>query len=62
MIAKHTGQDPIDIHELFKKMFLYDEDVNSTTEKNKTDFSDYVEQIKNYAAERLNILIPDATI
>jgi hypothetical protein len=60
LIADYTGEYKDDLHEEFKQRFWYDENIVSTTEMNKTIFSEYVENIKNYAMQKWNILIPDA--
>jgi hypothetical protein len=68
MIAEETGHDSDEIHELMKQMFLKDlikikgeiyETVKSTTELETKGFSlDYIERIKYWAMEKLNLNIP----
>jgi hypothetical protein len=60
IIARHTGTSKDELHELFKQMFLYDVEHNSTTEKNTSEFMEYVDAIKDYALVVRGIKIPDA--
>lgn len=57
-------------HDFLKAKFNYNEIVNestgevvsipkSTTELSKTDFMEYIEKIQRFAAEFLNVVIPD---
>ena len=69
---QRNGETVILIHKLLKQKFLNNgieiADANgevhttepTTTTLNKEEFSEYVEQIKQWAAEYLNIYIPDA--
>lgn len=59
------------VHEFLKNRFLKQEIINpntgeyigdrirSTTELNKSEFADYIAEIQRFAAEYLNIYIPD---
>lgn len=68
MIALETGNDPEDIHEALKMKFLKAYPVKlgndtmpvmpSTIKLNTTEFNNYIEKIRVWAAEQ-NILIPD---
>lgn len=70
-IADHTGHSTDEIHEMMKNMFLKDmlivnkeiyRTTRSTTELTTTQFSKgYVDRIKMWAADRLGLIIPDAT-
>ena len=60
-----------DVHAFLRSKFLYNELINektgevlqiprSTTELNKSDFGEYVDRIKIFAAESMDLYIPDA--
>lgn len=65
---RHTAEE---IHEFLKQKFNYEPIVieatgeridigQSTTEMNKDDFSVYVDRIKEWAAQSLELIIPEA--
>jgi hypothetical protein len=66
MIAKETGHDAMSLHEAFKAKFsthiTYKGLVISESTKNKdtVEFTNYIEQVRAWAAEHLNMVIPDA--
>ena len=74
MLSEHTGYTVDELHAWAKAKFLpkqmaiagangeiVDEYVvgGSTTKLNKLQFSEYVEQIRRFAAEHLDVVIPD---
>lgn len=74
LIAEHTGYTVDELHEWAKAKFLpkhlaltdgngtiVDEHIvgGSTTKLNKLEFGEYVEEIRRFAAESLDINIPD---
>ena len=68
MCADHTGYTNDEMHENFKKMFLYEknlinnewiEDIGSTTSLTNREMSLYVEACRMWAAAELSINIPD---
>ena len=74
LVADHTGHTPDEIHEIYKAKFLPKRlsfaDGNgvvvgefviggTTTRLTKTEFYEYVEQIRLWAAEELGVVIPD---
>jgi hypothetical protein len=75
LVAEHTGYSPEEIHEIYKAKFLphhvdfcdeHGEVVaefvigGSTTKLNKVEFGEYCERIRQWAAEELSVVIPDA--
>lgn len=73
-ISEHTGYTPDEVHELLKAKFLpkklaladgngvvVDELVigGTTTRLNKPEFGDYIERIRQWAAETLDLVIHD---
>lgn len=73
-ISDHTGYSPEDVHEILKAKFLPKRlavaDGNgeivgeyviggTTTKLNKLEFGEYMDAIKRWAAEELDIVIPD---
>lgn len=74
LVAQHTGYTPDEIHEIYKAKFLPKEltfaDGNgeiqgsfviggTTTRLNKLEFAEYCERIREWAAESLDVNIPD---
>lgn len=74
LLSEHTGYTPDEIHGLLKAKFLpkrlavcdgngeiQDELVlgGSTRNLNKLEFGDYMESIRQWAAEMLDVVIPD---
>lgn len=74
LISEHTGYTPEELHDYLKAKFLpkalalpdangviVDEFVigGSTTKLNKLEFGEYVERIRQWAAETLDVVIPD---
>lgn len=74
LIAEHTGYTPDEIHDICKAMFipkrLAVQDGNgeivgeyviggSTRTLNKVQFGEYVEAIRRWAADTLDVVIPD---
>jgi hypothetical protein len=64
-IADDTGDDIDSLHTYFKYNFLRERGkkfpkMRSTTELSTLEFSDYIEKISKFVAERLSIHIPPA--
>jgi hypothetical protein len=65
LIYDHTGHSLEELHEAFKYKFLkkFNSDglefVQSTTDLTTTGMMEYIENIKRFAAEELDIVIPD---
>lgn len=74
LISEHTGYTPDELHDVLKMKFIpkrlaicndngevVDEFVvgGSTRKMNSRDFSEYCENIRRWAAETLDIVIPD---
>lgn len=63
-ISKEVGEDDLEyIHYVMGSRFLTQHDkkepyIKSTTKLNTAEFSDYVEKIRKFMLERLNIYIP----
>jgi hypothetical protein len=64
-IAKETGQDPQSLHEAFKYRFSSKVTIKglvipqSTTRKDTLEFTEYIENVRQFAREFLNINTPD---
>lgn len=76
LVSEHTGYDPDEVHELAKQMFLpkrlamangngeiVGEYVlgGSTTKLNTIEFGEFIERFRRWAAEELDVVIPDPT-
>ena len=74
LVSEHTGYDPDEVHQLAKQMFLPKTlalaDGNgevvgeyvlggSTTKLNTVEFGEFIERFRRWAAETLNVVIPD---
>ena len=66
-VSEHTGYEPEEVHDALKLMFLTDHAadgplpiVKSTAKLTQSEFSDYIERIKRWAATDLGVVIPDA--
>ena len=74
LISEHTGYTPDEIHELLKAKFIpkrlavakgngeiVDEFVigGTTMKLNKVEFGEYCENVRRWAAETLDVVIPD---
>ena len=75
-IGDYIGEPPEKVHEYLKKEFLKEhifivlnkehqagnhfDKIKSTTQLNTKEFSDYIEQIKRWASEFLDLYLPDA--
>lgn len=64
LLANELGYDKDEIHEILKYKFLQSHAmgmpyVKSTTKLSTGEFEDYLAKIKRWAAEFLNIVIPD---
>jgi len=65
LIADHTGADPEEVHIALKyqfspKRFIGNLVAPATTKRLDTiDFITYIEKVRQWAAEELNIIIPD---
>ena len=64
MISEETGHDPDDLHELFKYKFNSSEVMGKRVGKTTVnltvkEFTEYVENIRRWAAEFLSMNIPD---
>ena len=68
VIARHTGYTGDQVHDLMRYKFLRVEDgrtpgmytITSTAVLTKDEFSEYVDQIKQFAAEFLGCYVPEA--
>jgi hypothetical protein len=69
IISKETGNSVNDLHDFFKAKFLQKQTnifgktytvVRSTTDLNTKEFTEYIRQIKVFAAGELDIFVPDA--
>ena len=60
LIEDYSGTEKEDLHYYFKHRFIDWEEFPSSRELSKDEFSAYVEKIKDFAAARLGIYIPDA--
>lgn len=68
IIAVETGNDPDDLHEIFKQQFLIPVEVEfagevtslrrSTTKLNTQDMSAYMDKVNAFAASQLGIILP----
>ena len=70
LISKHTGDTTEELHEIFKTMFhrkrvkiggIELEVAYTTTKDSPLEFGEYIEKVRRFAAERLDIVIPDPT-
>jgi hypothetical protein len=65
LISKETGQDPLSLHDAFKFRFSGKITVKglvipqSTKTRDTVEFTNYIESIRVWAAEFLNMNIPD---
>ena len=64
LISEHTGFTLDEVHDAMRLMFLRDEDksiptLKSTTSLSVVEMSRYWEQIRLFAAEKLDLQIPD---
>jgi hypothetical protein len=74
LISEHTGYTPDEMHDVLKALFIPKrlalQDGNgvvqneiviggSTRTMNKLEFGDYIESIRRWAAETLDVVIPD---
>jgi endo-beta-N-acetylglucosaminidase D len=74
LVAEHTGYTPDEIHEIYKAKFLPKRlavsDGNgeikgefviggTTTKLSTAEFADYCDRIRQWAAEALDVIIPD---
>lgn len=74
LVSEHTGYTPEEIHDIAKQMFipkrLAVQDGNgeikgefvvggSTREMNKLEFGEFIERFRQWAAETLDVVIPD---
>ena len=66
IIANELGYDSNEVHEILRMRFLYVPESStmlpyckSTSKLTTSEFSDYIEKIKNFAAE-YGIILPDA--
>lgn len=69
IISDHTGYTTDEVHELLKESFLGTKEIkigdkaskvpNSTTKLTTTDFMVYISEIQQWAAEKLDIYLPD---
>ena len=67
IVAEETGHDPEEIHQIFKSMFLKTwtklkhkriQRIQSTTELDTKEFTDYVDKCSRFAGQELGIFIP----
>lgn len=64
LISDHTGYESADLHNHFKAHFLKKKvggltTFYSTTKLDTLQFGEYIEKIKDFAAKRLDVHIPD---
>lgn len=69
LIADETGDDPEYLHEHFKRAFLPSKTISvfggdpieiwTTTEENREAYAEYVEKIRRFALNELQIVTPD---
>lgn len=66
LIAEHCGYDPEECHDALKLLFLTDHGsegplphVKSTASLNTTEFCDYIDRVRAWAATDLGVVIPD---
>ena len=74
LVSEHTGYTPEDVHEIAKQMFIPKRlavaDGNgeiqgefvvggSTRQMNTEEFGEFIERFKQWAAETLDVVIPD---
>jgi hypothetical protein len=63
ILGKELGYTPEEMHEALKWQFLKKNGiiptVRSTTELSTSDFKEYIEKIKIWAAEEMDIFLPD---
>ncbi len=76
LVSEHTGYDPNEVHEIAKQMFLpkelqlpdeHGELVErviggTTTTLNKIEFGEFMERFRRWAAEVLDVHIPDPDV
>ena len=67
LISDHTGMTPEEVHDFCKLKFLRKQvgkytTLGSTARLNKSDFGQYVEKIKMFAAQELSVVIPEPNI
>jgi len=66
LISDSTGYTREEVHDAMRLLFLKDESraiptLKSTTALSTTEMNEYWAQIQQFAAEKLNIVIPDPT-
>lgn len=64
LISESTGYTREEVHDAMRLMFLKDEDraiptLRSTTSLTTVEMNEYWERIQQFAAEKLNLIIPD---
>lgn len=74
LVSEHTGYTPDEVHEIAKQMFLPKKLAvqsgngeikgefvigGTTTTLNKTEFGEFMESFRRWAAEDLGVVIPD---
>lgn len=67
LVAEYCGYEPEEAHDALKLMFLTDHTadgplplVKSTAKLTQSEFSDYIERVKRWAATDLGVVIPEA--
>lgn len=72
IVREHTGETVNKLHSDFKRMFLPKDEINfftgelyssneSTTKLNTLEFTNYIEDIRQFCAENLELVLPDAS-
>lgn len=67
ILAGHLGYDKDSLHDALKEKFLSSHErdghglirIGSTAKLNTSEFNDYIEQIKRWSAEHLQVYVPD---
>lgn len=68
IIGRHLGMRPEDVHKMFKEMFLPKTDyfvaikqkqLRSTTEQTKDQMREYLDNVIQFTAEEIGIVLPD---
>ena len=65
MISEATGYEPEEAHDALKAMFLTDHvdsalpRIRSSADLSTVEFNEYIEKIQRFAAEKLDLIIPD---
>jgi len=58
LLSEHLGYYPEEIHGIIKFKFVYTKDEDSTRDLSTYEFSEFTEQIIEWAAQEFNLVIP----